>query len=121
MLDRNDPGVRYVTIGNTRARTGRVFGESLGRRILEEVGEKGKSGGKVGRLTLYPYKIFITLRYFQVIGAAVQLWKLVQSSCSALAKFDPALRSIKWMTSGCRRELSRFAGLVSRINVVIVK
>lgn len=44
--------------------------ESLGRRILEEVGEKGKSGGKVGRLTLYPYKIFITLRYFQVIGAA---------------------------------------------------
>lgn len=54
MLDRNDPGVRYVTIGNTRARTGRVFGKSWTKDIGGS-GRKGKKwweGWKVDSLSL---------------------------------------------------------------------
>lgn len=74
--------MKYVAITPQRyACTKGGGGEGFGKETeRKDIGER--KSGKVGRLTLYPYKIFITLGYFQVVGAAA----VEARSCPALEK-----------------------------------
>lgn len=78
--------MKYVAITPQRyaCTEGGGGGEGFGKETeRKDIGErKERKSGKVGRLTLYPYKIFITLGYFQVVGAAA----VEARSCPALEK-----------------------------------